>query len=149
MIAIGAVWGSVRRQLARVPVAWRTDIPVGVVAVVCWLALPIFLAHVLVGCALIGLVGHHLRTRRLRVLVGRHGRSSSRSTVRTLAYWVFLVGTAAMVVTGLLRLVGVPPDQSWHAASSYFMLGSATVHVIAVRVRLRRRLSHSRVGRNG
>lgn len=69
--------------------------------------------------------------------------------VRTLAYWVFLVGTAAMVVTGLLRWVGVPPEQSWHAASSYFMLGSATVHVIAVRVRLRRRLGLPRLRRNG
>lgn len=124
----------------RLPVGVRTDLPVLVAVLACWLALPLFWAHVLTGLAMAGLIAHHLRTRRgkVRRLFGA-GRVRQ-PVLRRAAYWTFLALTAAMVASGLLRWAGVPPEYALHSWASYFLLSAVALHVLLVRRRLWTRL---------
>lgn len=130
----------------RLPPALLYDIPVGVLVVVSWLLVGIAWAHTLAGLALIGMIVVHLATR--RVALGRLARPPRgrrvRAVARRLGYGLFLVIAAAMVVTGLLRWVGVPSQDARHGIFSYSLLGVVAVHVWIVRRPLRARFRAER-----
>ena len=126
--------------LRRLPPALATDLPVLIVLLLTWVTVAVFWAHLIAGLALIGVIGMHLCTRRHLPLRRVHIR-------RRLAYAVFLVYAATMVVTGLLRWAGVPPQYLWHGGISYRVLGLVLVHLWSVRHALRARIR--RVGATG
>lgn len=131
-----------RRWLRRFPPALATDLPVLVMMLSAWATVPVFWAHLATGSGLIALIGIHLYTRRRLPI-------RSARPPRRLAYGVFLVGAAAMTVTGLLRWGGVPPEQVWHGGISYLVLGLAAVHIWSVRRRLQARMRRTGGARRG
>ncbi|HEX2286149.1 MAG TPA: hypothetical protein VHI10_15200 [Mycobacterium sp.] len=117
----------------RAPPAVLTDVPVLVLLIVAWVTVPVFWAHVATGLTLIGLIAVHLTTRRRVPL--RTG-----AVWRRLAYAAFLLVAVAMAATGLMRLAGMPPEQTWHGGISYLAMGLAAVHLWSVRRVLRTRI---------
>ena len=116
----------------RLPPAVLTDLPVLVVLVLAWVTVAVFWAHLATGMALIAIVGMHLYTRRRLPLHGGRAR-------RRVAYALFLVAAAAVAVTGLMRLAGLPPRYVWHGGIGYLLLGLVAVHLWSVRRTLRAR----------
>lgn len=108
-----------------------------VAVLVCWLVLPAFLAHVLTGLAMVGVIALHLRTRRRKV---RRLFRPRATTLRRGLTWVLLATTVAMVVSGALRWAGVAPEYAQHATSSYLMLTALVAHMVLVRRALWARL---------
>ena len=131
------------------PPGLALDLPVLVLLGACWLTVPVVLAHLLTGLALVTLIVVHLLTRRARArLVWSWRRSppvtNSRRSPRTLVWragYLLLLGLAAgMTVSGLLRWAGVPREQAWHATFSYALVSAALLHAWMVRRALRARL---------
>jgi hypothetical protein len=131
----------------RAPAALRTDVPVLVALLACWMTVSAPWAHLACGLGLVGLVGVHLRTRwrRVRALVlpvARPGGTRARRAVHV----ALVVVAVATALTGALRWAGLRPELVWHGGASYFLLGLAVAHVVVVRRRLRSRLRPIRPG---
>lgn len=131
----------------RAPAALRTDVPVLVALLACWMTVPVPSAHLACGLGLVGLVGVHLRTRwtRVRALV-LPGSRPRRTRVRRSVHMALVVVAVAAALTGVLRWAGLRPEQVWHGGVSYLLLGLVVVHVVAIRRRLRSRLHPIRPG---
>jgi hypothetical protein len=110
-----------------------TDLPVLLVLVMSWLLVPVAWAHVATGLGLSALVLVHLRTRRgLARRVLRRPRPDRRSAVVAVV-WILLAAAVAVSATGLLRWVGVPPEDTWHGGTGYVLLTAVLMHVWLVR----------------
>lgn len=97
------------------------DLPMLVLVIACWMTVAVWFAHVATGIALIVMAVAHLCTRKLTV-----GKKP--------IWWVLLVaGGLAMSVTGVLRMVGVPPLYANHALGSYLFLTVVVVHLVFIR----------------
>jgi hypothetical protein len=123
-----------------VPPALVTDLPVLSALVVSWSSVPVVWAHVATGLGLVGLVVVHLRTRpwpatRMR----QRPRPGRRAADRALS-WAPVTAVAAVTGTGLLRLVGASPEETWHGGTGYVLLAAVALHLWSVRRRLRVRL---------
>jgi len=108
--------------------------------VVSWSSVPVVWAHVATGLGLVGLVVVHLRTRpwpatRMR----RRPRPGRRAADRAMS-WALVTAVAAVTGTGLLRLVGASPEETWHGGTGYVLLAAVALHLWSVRRRLRVRL---------
>jgi len=134
------------RRWRDVPPAWRLDLPVAAVLLVCWLLVPVAWAHLLVGLGMLGVVMVHLRTRPGRQ-VGRRGKSwglAARHIVGSRVTAVLVVLVVASTLTGLLRAAGLSATQTYHGAVSYLLLIVAMVHIWRTRGLLGRRLHRCR-----
>jgi hypothetical protein len=117
-----------------------TDLPVLAALVVSWSLVPVVWAHVATGLGLVGLVVVHLRTRRWPATrMRRRPRSSRRAADRAMS-WALVTAVAAVTGTGLLRLVGASPEETWHGGTGYVLLAAVALHLWSVRRRLRVRL---------
>lgn len=108
--------------------------------VMSWSLVPVVWAHVATGLGLVGLVVVHLRTRpwpatRMR----RRPRPGRRAADRAMS-WAPVTAVAAVTGTGLLRLVGASPQETWHGGTGYVLLAAVALHLWLVRRRLRVRL---------
>ncbi len=117
-----------------------TDLPVLSALVVSWTLVPVVWAHVATGLGLVGLVVVHLRTRPWPATrVRQRPRPGRRAADRALS-WVPVTAVAAVTGTGLLRLVGASPEETWHGGTGYVLLAAVALHLSMVRRRLRVRL---------
>lgn len=125
-----------------VPVGYRTDLPVLLATLTCWVLLPVYLAHLATGLGLIVISVHHLRTRlpRVRRVFRRRRHAGVRPLWHRIVSCLLLLSTLAMAVSGLLRWAGIPPEYAHHASSGYAMLTMAVIHMLAVARPLRARL---------
>lgn len=126
----------------RLPPALTTDLPVLVMLVACWMLVPVALAHLATGFALVALILVHLWTRRGLVTgLFRGDRPARRHRWgRRLGYGLFFLAAIAMTVSGVMRWAGMPPEHTAHAATSTMLLAGALVHLWASRRALRARL---------
>lgn len=113
---------------SRRPGLWF-DLPVALLLLVCWMTIPLALAHLLTGLALTAGLVVHLCTR--RVVFPRRA---------ALAVSVLLVAAALTVLTGLLRWAGLPKEVVFHAVPSYTLVALAIWHAVRRRRALRARL---------
>src|SRR3954451_12048490 len=125
------------------PAALRSDAPVLVALLACWMTVPAPWAHLACGLGLVGLVGLHLRTRwsRVRALVVPVARPGGTAAGRAV-HVVLVVVAVAAALTGALRWAGLRPELVWHGGTSYLVVA----HVVVVRRRLRSRLRPIRRG---
>lgn len=108
--------------------------------VVSWSLVPVVWAHVATGLGLVGLVVVHLRTRPWPATrVRRRPRPGRRAADRAMS-WALVPAVAAVTGTGLLRLVGASPEETWHGGTGYVLLAAVALHLWSVRRRLRVRL---------
>ncbi|MFC5290088.1 hypothetical protein ACFPM7_23790 [Actinokineospora guangxiensis] len=118
----------------RRPALWF-DLPVALLLIVCWMTIPVAAAHIATGLALIAAVAIHLLTRR-----AVFPRGSAR---RRIAVAVLLAATAATLLTGVLRWIGLPREVVFHAVPGYLLVAAVLWHAArrrrAVVARLRPR----------
>jgi cytochrome b561 len=91
----------------RAPAALRTDVPVLVALLACWMTVSVPWAHLACGLGFVGLLGMHLRTRwrRVRALVRPVARPRGPRARRAVHVALVLVALAA-ALTGVLRWGG-------------------------------------------
>jgi hypothetical protein len=119
----GATRSGSRLRVRR-PGLWF-DLPVALLLVVCWMTIPVAVAHIATGLAMVAAIAVHLATRRAVLPRG--------SGPRRLAIVVLLVATAATLLTGVLRWVGLPREVVFHAVPGYLLVVAALWHVVGRR----------------
>lgn len=116
--------GSLVRLAAvrRRPGLWF-DLPVALLLILCWMTIPLVVAHLVTGLLLTVVLVLHLCTR--RTLFPR------RRTFRPVVAAAILLAAAALtLLTGLLRWAGMPREVVFHAVPSYSLVAFAIWHVV-------------------